>query len=197
MRVRPSRLGTSNQELSAALPDDPRQPADLAQVDPQDEVTVRHTSARKRRGLPPTKMTLNLTAMIDVIFQLLVYFVVTASFVIGEGVITAKLPAGDASPKQNTKPPDRPITIVISPARVFDYSLRIEGLPQRPANFSELQKLLISLQYDPERARNGVYKPDNPIIIKPEGEVRWQHVVNAFNSAIVARYTNVSFAKAE
>ena len=34
--------------------------------------TVRHAGARMQRGRPPVKIQLNLTAMIDVIFQLLI-----------------------------------------------------------------------------------------------------------------------------
>ena len=43
---------------------------------------------------------------------------------------------------------------------------------------------------------SGSFKPDNPLIIEPDGRVRWQHVVNAFNAAVKARYTNVAFAQA-
>ncbi|MEM9296657.1 MAG: hypothetical protein AAGA57_12730, partial [Planctomycetota bacterium] len=43
---------------------------------------------RRRRG-PAGGFELGLTSMIDVIFQLLIYFVVTANFMIGEGVLDA------------------------------------------------------------------------------------------------------------
>ena len=158
-----------------------------------DEPTVHHVSQRKKRGLPPVKMQLQLTSMIDVIFQLLIYFIVTASFTLGEGVITAKLPQGGSAPA-TTKPPDKPLNITLTAAGNFGVSINVAGV-QRVDNFSQLIAVLEQLQYDPDRLRNGVYKPDNPILIKPAGQVRWQHVVNAFNSAVAARYTNVSFAQ--
>ena len=117
----------------------------------------------------PKSMQLNLTSMIDVIFLLLVFFVVTATFTPDEGVITSKLPAleGSGAPKL-PEPPKRPLNIVVSTAGRHGYRLRIEGLPQ-----------------------------DTPVFIKPDATVRWQHVVNAFNAAISARYREVSFARVE
>lgn len=159
-----------------------------------DEPIVPHVSQRKKRGLPPARMQLQLTSMIDVIFQLLIYFIVTASFTLGEGVITAKLPQGGAAPS-TTKPPDKPLNITLTAAGTSGVSINVGGV-QRVDNFSQLIAVLERLQYDPDRLRNGVYKPDNPILIKPAGQVRWQHVVNAFNSAVAARYSNVSFAQA-
>jgi len=71
------------------------------------------------------------------------------------------------------------------------------GGASRITNFSALSQELVSLQHDPSRGRNGIYKPDNPVIIKPGREVRWQHVVNTFNAAVSARYSNVAFAQAQ
>ena len=157
------------------------------------EPVLHHRSARQRRGLPPARMQLNLTAMIDVIFQLLIYFVITASFAVGEGVLLAKLPKGGSTPAPDLRPPDRPLKIVLTSASMSAVRIALDGT-HSVANFSELIQTLDSLQYDPDRGRQGVYKPDNPIIIAPDGQVRWQHVVNAFNAAIAARYRNVSFA---
>ena len=87
------------------------------------------------------------------------------------------------------------MNITLTAAGNFGVSINVAGV-QRVDNFSQLIAVLEQLQYDPDRLRNGVYKPDNPILIKPAGQVRWQHVVNAFNSAVAARYSNVSFAQA-
>jgi len=166
-------------------------------VDPNltiDEPTVHHISARKRRDIEPASMQLNLTSMIDIIFQLLIYFVVTASFTIGEGTITAKLPQGTGDPSTDPKPPERPLEITINSAGGTGYRIQVPSAA--PATFTELQQVLVSLQHDPERGRSGMYKTDNPVIIKPDGQVRWLHVVNAFNAAVAARYSNVSFAQA-
>ncbi len=142
-------------------------------------------------------MQLNLTAMIDVVFLLLIYFVLTANFSVGEGVILAKLPQGGGTPKESIKPPDRPLNINLTSASLAGVRISIEGAPS-VNTFSDLIRVLIGLQDDPERGRTtGAYRPDNPVIIRPDGRVRWQHVVNAFNAAIAARYSNVSFATAQ
>jgi len=161
----------------------------------QPETVAHHASQRSKRALLPASMQLNLTAMIDVIFLLLIYFVVTASFTVGEGVITANLPRGGSAPSTD-KPPDKPLNVLLRSAGTSGVSVSVEGM-QRARSFTELIELLERLQYDPKRARAGVYKPDNPVVIKPDGQVRWQHVVNGFNAAVAARYTNVSFSQAE
>jgi len=162
----------------------------------QDE-TVHHESRRKKEGLPPVQMQLNLTSMIDVIFQLLIYFVVTASFAINEGVIIANLPEQGGAQQADVEPPDRPINIVIISDGMAGYRLRFENQPRTPANFNELKEILIQIQNNPKLGRSGVYATDNPVIIKPDGRVRWQHVVNAFNAAVSARYEQISFAAAQ
>lgn len=157
-----------------------------------DEETVHHES-RARRSLEPAKMNLNLTSMIDIIFQLQIYFILTMSVAVNEGVITAKLPpigSGDAKPQEM---PPNPINIIVRNVGNYNYDVSIDGLSSSTPNFAALKDQLISMQNDPQRGRTGAYKPDNPVYIKPDGSVRWQHVVNAFNAAVAARYSNVSF----
>lgn len=157
--------------------------------------TIHHQSPRQQREIKPARMQLNLTSMIDVIFQLLIYFVITASFAVGEGIIAANLPgAGQGSSAAEL--PKTPLNIIVASRGQYSYQIRIDGISQAPADFAQLGELLQSLQNDPTRGRRGAYPPDNPIMIKPDGNVRWQHVVNAFNAAVAARYSNISFAQA-
>lgn len=154
---------------------------------PPDAAVVHHVPPRQKRGREPVNMQINLAAMIDVIFLLLVYFVVTANFAVDEGVLTAKLPQGAGAPRgAELKPPPQPLNIVlrsIDPAGV-EISINDARLAE---NFSDLYRLLTEL-------RGSVYTADNPVIVQPRGDVRWQHVVNAFNAAVRANYTNISFA---
>ena len=159
--------------------------------------TVHHVSRRKKQGLAPARMQLNLTSMIDVIFQLLIYFVVTANFMLDEGVLTAKMPQGTGESQQEIdEPPPQKLNIQLTSVGARGVNINVGGAA-RMNTFTELTEELVRLQYDPERGRRGDYKPDNPVIIKPGGEVRWQHVVNAFNAAVTARYSNVAFAQAQ
>jgi len=141
--------------------------------------------ARRRR------LRLNFTSMIDVVFLLLIYFIVTASFQVDEGILTANLPAVDPPPG----PPPKILNILLVSGGA-DCQIAIEGLDRQPQNFRHLATMLEQLQDDPSRGRDGLYRPDNPVVIKPDGPVRWQHVVDAFNATVKARYSNVAFARA-
>ncbi len=156
------------------------------------------TYKRQRADVEPATMKLNFTSMIDVIFLLLIYFVITANFTVDEGVISAKLPAAPGLNASATpKPPKRPLRIVVSSAGRHSYRLRIDGMSQAPVDFVALAEMLTRLQHNPDRGLRGPYKNDAPVIIKPDSAVRWQHLVNAFNAAITARYRNVSFAQVQ
>ncbi|MBH05700.1 MAG: hypothetical protein CMJ20_05205 [Phycisphaeraceae bacterium] len=168
------------------------QPVKVETVD----VSVAFRQIRSRASLEPPKITLNLTAMIDVIFLLLIYFVVTANFTPGEGILTANLPrgSGTASPME---PPTPPLDIYVTAHRETQYQIELDqyGVVQ---DFDHLYDRLVSLQYDKDAGRTiGVHKPGDPIVIRPDHEVRWQHVVNAFNTAVRARYKNIAFAQTQ
>ncbi|NBC11228.1 MAG: hypothetical protein GVY24_05750 [Planctomycetes bacterium] len=152
---------------------------------------ARHESRSRKRKTDISQ--LNLTSMIDVIFLLLIYFVVTATFVEDEGVLIAKLPTGSG---QEAPPEELPVENININITSYDQTgAIIEVGAQRFSNFRDLTAYLISIQNNPAKGRTGYAAPDNPIIIRPGGEVRWQHVVNAFNSSVRAAYTNVSFAQ--
>ena len=169
-----------------------------SQSQPVQDETIHHVSNRKKRGRQGGPMQLNLTSMIDVIFLLLIYFVITANFAVDEGVLTVKLPQGQGTPPPEDQPPPPPkdkLNIEIAAAGSHGFSIAVDG--QRLSSFTDLQKRLAELQFDLKRGRNGMFKPDDPVIIKPQGRVRWQHVVNAFNSAVKMRYSNVAFSEAQ
>lgn len=154
-----------------------------------DHDVVHHESARSKREVAPANMQVNLTSMIDVIFQLLIYFVLTASFALGEGVITAKVPAGGASA---AAPPEQSLDIILSPAGGHNVRITVQHQATAPRDFEELVVMLKTLQSN-DTNRGGVFADDSPVRIKPSEKVRWAHVVNAFNAAIAAKYKNVSF----
>jgi len=150
---------------------------------------------KKPREVKSSSMTLNLTSMIDVIFQLLIYFMLTMAAAVGEGVLTAKLPQGSGA-GEKTELPEKPLNIIIQSAGMtgVSYRISIEGYGESPSNFSDLAKLLARLQYNSTNP-SGAYKDDNPIVIKARSDVRWQHVVNAFNAGITAKFKNIAFAR--
>lgn len=170
----------------------PETPADI------DDPTIHHVSQRKKRrgAMGPAGMQLNLTSMIDVVFLLLIYFVVTAGFNQPEGVLTTNLPSGASKKVDPTEPPKQKLKIVLKPSSRPDVCFITVAGQNIGESFSALASKLAALQYDPKKGRNGRFKPDDPVVIMPSTRVRWQHVVNAFNAAVRNRYTNVAFARA-
>ncbi len=152
-----------------------------------------HESGRKKRIAKSGVGQLQLTSMIDVIFLLLIYFVVTASFVENEGVLIAKLPQGSGP---SSPPPELPPSNIDITLSSYDTTgCRIEVGTMTVNSFKELTVHLMAIQNNPAKGRNGHQDIDSPIIIRPAGEVRWNHVVNAFNSGLSSGYTNISFAQ--
>jgi biopolymer transport protein ExbD len=160
------------------------------------EATVHHTPLNRKSRRPGQVGQLNLTSMIDVIFLLLIYFVVTSNFRVDEGVLTATLPQGEAQPQASVELPPQKLEVLITAGNIDDTEVLIRIGSQHYASFSELRQDLAGKLYDPDAGQlGGLYEADNPIVIQPGTNVRWQHVADAFNACIAARYTNVSFAK--
>ena len=158
-----------------------------------DEV-IEHTTSRQRHGRARPRIALNLTAMIDVTFLLLVYFMVATEFKLGEEVYRLDLPARQASA------PSDPFDLDDEPLRVRVYStgrgpnayrLQVEGPYRQPRTFDELHEFMRSRLIG-RGAPGGLFAHDHPIIIQPSRSTRWQHVLNAFDAAARARYTNIT-----
>jgi len=182
----------------AQAPKTPRKPGEakhLHGVPGTDTILLECAGDHRDRRPFPTRRPSDL-AMMDVCFQLLIFFVLTASFAVGEGVLPADLPVGQGKKSDDTKPPEQPITILVRTLGGQDVAIEIQGRP-RPLgkDYNELFRELQALQYDPKTNPSGAYDPEAPVIIKPDGTVPWVHVVNAFNAAVRAKYQNVNFAK--
>src|SRR5690606_17721661 len=125
-----------------------------------------------------------------VVFLLLGYFVVTATFSPDEGVLTARLPVDCGGlPRRPLQEPQVPLRINIASAGVADYYLSIEVLPDSPRDVAGLTRLMR------DYAAAGTFdRQTKPIVIRPDGHVRWQHVTNVFNAMIAAEFRHVSFS---
>ncbi len=167
--------------------------ADFANIEATE--TVHHEAQVKKRAPERGVKQLNLTSMLDVTFQLLIFFVLTANFAMDEGVLAADLPQGVPETPTESEPPDPPVIVRLQPVGVDDVRITVDGVNASITDFRELYAALNEARYDPQSNPNGIYEDDNPIVIKPMSDVRWEHVVNAFNSVIRAKYTNISFAQ--
>jgi biopolymer transport protein ExbD len=181
-------------------PNTPAQPSRGSGSEPQikDSETVHHQQTSTKKNKRPQGVgELNLTSMLDVTFQLLIFFILTASFAKGEGILPADLPAGpSAQSSEDPEPPEQPLNIMLRSLGGQDISIEVEGMSSPPANFNELHQKLKSVQRTDSNP-TAPFAPDDPVIIHPDQTVGWGHVVNAFNAAIRAEYSNVHFAQPE
>jgi len=150
--------------------------------------------AISRRGRP--RLALNLTPMIDVVFQLLIYFLVSTNFALGEQVYRVDLPNREDGAADPFSLDEEPLRIRLASAGDADAGLvaiRIDGPWPQPGDFDGLFRFLDERRLDADRPA-GVFAPDHPILIDPSPTVRWDRTVDAFNAAVRAGYTNVGFA---
>ena len=162
------------------------------------EVMIEHRGARQRRSSRQTRMGLNLTAMIDIVFLLLIYFLVATKFKLGEEIYRMDLP--ERQPAQAQRDPfqlDRePLRVEVTSIglRPDDYAVRLEGPYPQPATFDDLADFLARKQIN-ESSIGGLFEADHPIVIVASGSTRWEHALGGFNAAARARYTNIMFAR--
>lgn len=149
--------------------------------------------ARKTRK-PKKIPELNVVPMLDVCFNLLIFFISSASFAMGEGVLPADLPAGQGKAATGAEAPQQPIMLMLRSLGGQDIAIEVQG-GGAVENFQALYTTLAGLQRNTSNP-NGIYMPEDPVIIQPEPTVPWGAVVNAFNAAVRAKFTNVNFAQA-
>lgn len=143
------------------------------------------------------KMGVNLTPMIDVVFQLLIYFLLATNFALGEQVFRLDLP--DRSGASEKADPfeliDEPLRIrVTSVGEAGDQlQIAIEGPYPQPQSLRALELFL----QESLSNKTGFFLDDHPVDIVPAPTTRWEHVVDVFNAAVRAGYTKVQFAAPE
>lgn len=170
--------------MSQAPPSPEIEPEEDEDGEPQ---VVHHVSQAKKRkkGVGGEQMELQLTSMIDVIFQLLIYFIITANFVVDEGTIKATLP-GDAAPSKEPTPPEIPTNIYLTTSDDgITYQLRVDTT--QVDNISELYGVMYS------RLQGGRMDTDDQVNIHASTNVRWQHVINVYNACVRADLEKVGF----
>lgn len=143
------------------------------------------------------KMGVNLTPMIDVVFQLLIYFLLATNFALGEQVFRLDLP--DRTGSSNEIDPfdlmDEPLRIKVASTGSDgeNLSISIEGPYPQPSNLKSLEEFL----RESRASSTGFFLEDHPVDIVPTPTTHWEHVVDVFNAAVRAGYTRVQFASPE
>ena len=140
-------------------------------------------------------MSLNLVPMIDVVFQLLMYFLLTTNFGAGEHAYELRLRGSTTESSDPFAIPQRPVTITIDDAGPAGLSLRLDSGLGRVSDFEAMEDALAGALYSASNPR-GFLTADTPIVIRAVGDARWEHIVEAMNAALRAGYSNVQLAGA-
>jgi biopolymer transport protein ExbD len=134
---------------------------------------------------------LNLTSMIDVVFLLLIYFMVATEFKTAEESFPMDIPMRQHG--QTITLDDEPLVILVESAGAEseDIRVRLEGPWDSIATLAELSTFLRSNKAT-GFGRNGLFAQAHPILLKPTKSTRWEHAIAAYNVVVNAQYTNIS-----
>lgn len=178
----------------------PQTAAEQTRSTPSESAGFHAREAKQRATAVKSVMNLNLVAMIDVVFLLLMYFLLATNFSIGEEMFSITMPAplGQAPNPDPFDLPDQPVVIRVEslePDRA-QYQIYVDLAETQPASFDQLFRLLRQWRVSPENSE-GIIFPDTPILIQPGTNCRWDHAINALNACLRAQYTKVQFMEPE
>ncbi len=153
---------------------------------------------RKRQARRSVSIgAVNLAPMMDVMFNLLIFFLVATSFQLPEGLLAAKLPKTMGLSNQQTVVPVVPIKIFLEAEHKNNNVLiRVSESMKTDAasliildDFEQLYTFLKGLRNKP-----GIDEK-TPIIIAAKNDVDWETLVNAYNAAMRVKFKNIVFAE--
>jgi biopolymer transport protein ExbD len=134
---------------------------------------------------------INVTAMVDVIFCLCIFFMCSFHFKQLEGKIDAWLPNGKGNQQQGPPPP-----VFLEEIRVFIRWDQAGGITRKVGNTpvgsdSELMDAIHVRMADYERA----HKPDAPVLIDSTPDVPWHEVVHVVDLCKAQKLSKIEFAE--
>jgi len=149
--------------------------------------------ARKKAGTPMTNPPL--TPLIDVFLFLIIFFLLSCQFHQYEGTIPANLPKTGTGLEATGEVALQPVRVTLTPDGEKTVKIRMSGPVLGGARDVETMLDLYGNLAD-LRARHGAVAQGlkRPIIIHPVPGVRWGFVVDAFNQAVRAGFTEVGVA---
>lgn len=135
------------------------------------------------------RVTVDLSPLMDIVFLLLIFFLVTTTFERAEGLLASDLPRDTGAP--SVALPISPIVIRLAPsgAGADDVAISIDRFENVPQDFEALPGMLVQIHERPGFDRQ------TPIVIVAENNVRWDHVVNCWNAALRAGCERIAFAE--
>ena len=146
---------------------------------------VEHLERRPRKEPPPPRYAPNIIPLIDVLFMLLLFFLLSTRFRQMEGDIPGSLPSSSVAQASGVLEKDVNIRIRPHGEDRTGAIYEIVGKNLALENAEDLFKALQRIQKE--------FSSDSPVLIEPMGDVRWIFVVEAFNQSIRAQFKNIGF----
>jgi biopolymer transport protein ExbD len=129
---------------------------------------------------------LNVAPLIDMVFLLLVYFMVTASLIKSEADLGIRLP-GMVEQAESVDMPDEQIIEITEPGAVF-----LNGRQFDSPTSQDLPELLATLMRYRAASRAG--KNEAMVTIMAHDETKQQRVIDVMNTCAAAGIKNVTFS---
>lgn len=153
----------------------------------------RRVSFRRRNRKRSYTITLNLTAMIDTVFNLLFLFIMISRFGALEGMLPAQLPGRIAkvAASPGAEVPRMPIRIrlLADPGDPAGCRATIERFNLDPLTLRALPGALRKI-----RDGGSGFDTSTPVHLLARDDVAWDHVVNAYNAAMAAQFQKIYFS---
>ena len=124
---------------------------------------------------PSEGCELDMTPMIDVVFNLLVFFVMTFKIITPEGDFNIKMPPKGPPPDTIVDTPPEPIRVRLSANPSGELSLISFG--EKPLGRSSINLRKAVLAYVSQRGGPG--KADVEVELNPDPHLRWEYVIEA------------------
>lgn len=138
-----------------------------------------------RKHRPAPKIQPPLMPLIDVMFTLMLFFLIAARVRGAEGMIPANLPNLGGPEKSSRGIVDK-IFIGLQPSGAANEGVTISVGENSVADANQLYLKL--------EAAKRLAGEEAVVIIKPHPQVRWTHVVNAFNQAVRCKFKEIGLA---
>jgi len=131
----------------------------------------------------PTNLTIRMTPLIDVIFLLLIFFIMTIHFQRPEGILANRLP--EKGGQSITEQPEWEIVRLRIQLSITEGDMPAILLQDRKIHsYEELNKFLTML---PE---------DVLLVVEPQARVPYRHVIGVYNTCLKAGKNNIVFSRA-
>lgn len=160
-------------------------------VRPEKRFGLRKTSRILSSRFGPTRLIAasGFTPMLDVMFNLLIFFLVATSFSPPEGLLSSTLPAIEEG--VSTGVPVVPIKVFVFPDTFSVSSSLVDDISrmQIATNIETLEVILKKGRED------NLLSLDRPVIIAAKDNIRWERIVDAYNLLIKLGFSSITFAE--